>query len=943
MSLIVRIWMALTGVIAATLVALSVLSILQHDAILSQLIRQRLAVTVEATARPFRSVVELGLPVSMMRNKLALLERARASDAAINDVILFNPTGFVVEQSGSGTVERLAPEVLDIQAQSSDSRWDLETDRDLISGTSILNDAGTVVGGILAVYPKTELVARSKSVARRIGLGAVTIFVLFSGIAYFAIRARVRAVLGELRRLEGTLAAIEGTTAESPASANRRIGQVLPEQIALALASLQDRLKVASERYRQALQALSQEQPEASTHAAASPHETVLVGIPERAATRSFARRLAPVVAVLTLGSALMLGYIAYLSISDSFHPEIVRRTQLIGAIATADIHRTVEAGVPVESLVGAAEYFSHLLTDFPEISYFAVLTDTPVVEVGQAHLGEGRNRTVFPILVDGMKIGEVAAETNLDYIAGQFRDVVLDLGVVVLVIVLFAFELIVVMMARSATGPLDRLQYLTELQAAGDFSKRLVAAGRNVIERLGIALSERAERLNELAAAAQRRVANGSNQPPAVAVLPGFQLSGRRPTVMRFCSLTDVRLPLFLFAIADELPLSFFSLYARAQANPFTWLGEGVAIGLPLAAYLGAALLGAPLARPLGQRISYRRLFIIAALATFFAKFGLYFAGNIVEVIVFHGINGFAFALASLACQDYVLDMLPKEERSRSISLFRATLFSGIFAATALGGILADRLGQRPVFAICAILSAVSALLIWRMLPVGRAQPNAELSDEAEDKLSFNILGPMRSPTFAAVALGSVIPLAIVDHVFISYLLALQMDALGASISEIARVMMCFFLALILAGKAEGRLPTWLATPTLLLAMCSIMAGMSLLAPALLPSGWSTLAAAIGAGSALGLAGGPQTALVMEAAEGPLADLGPSAVLGSIRVIERGGAIIGLVVIGWLTDTTGYMGAAGIIGMTALAGAGLFILLRLAGGRATIPRRIRS
>lgn len=398
----------------------------------------------------------------------------------------------------------------------------------------------------------------------------------------------------------------------------------------------------------------------------------------------------------------------------------------------------------------------------------------------------------------------------------------------------------------------------------------------------------------------------------------------------MRFCSLSDVRLPLFLFAMADELPLSFFSLYTRAQANSLSWLAEGVVISLPLAAYLLAALLGAPLARPLGARLGYRRLFIVAALVTFLAKLGLSRAETVVELIVLSGVNGLAFALASLACQDYVLDMLPKDSRSRSMGLFRATLFSGIFAATALGGILADRLGQRPVFVVCALLSVASALLIWRMLPAGRPAGALQERSEAEEKLSFNILAPMRSPALAALAFGSVIPLAIVDHVYISYLLALQMDELGASISTIARVMMCFFLALIFGGYAEGRLPSRLSTPGYLLVASSILTGVLLLISAWLPSIWSTLAAAIGAGFALGLAGGPQTALVMAAAEGALAHLGSSVTLGAIRVLERGGAIIGLIAIGQLSDTTGYSGAVGIIGLAVLLGAGLFAVLGL-------------
>lgn len=930
MSLIVRIWAALTGVIATTMSVFAVLAILQHDAILSQLIRQRLAVTVEATARPFRSVVDLGLPVSTMRNKHALLERARESDPAIQGIVLFNPSGIIVERSGTYAPAKVPREVLEAQARETSGRWGIETAGALISGASIRGEEGALVAGVFAVYRKTELDTRSRAVALGIGWAAAVITVLFAGVAYLAVRIRVGGVTASLGRIEQTLTHLGGTPVGP--SAERQENEADGEGrslLAIAMASLIEQLTAASARYRQILLSLGIQEPR-DIPPLTAPRETVFVGIPERAATRRFARSVTPIVVALTLGSAIVLGYVAYLNISDSFRPEIGRRTHLIGAIATADIQRAIEAGVPITALAGGAEYLEHLLADFPEISYFAVLGDKPVLEVGKRPDAQRTQAAVYPIVVDGKTIGEVVTGNDPDYIARQFLDVVIDLGVVLLVIVLFCFELIVVMMSQSISGPLERLLHLTELQAAGDFSKRLVVHGRGVIERLGQLLSDRAEQLNAVVAQIHR-ASDAQPGSRGSVIAPGTQITGKPPAFMRFCSLTDVRLPLFLFAMADELPLSFFSLFARAQENPFSWLSEGVAIGLPLATYLGAALLGAPIARPLGKRLGYRRLFVAAALSTFVAKIGLYFAHSIVEVILYSGINGLAFVLASLACQDYVLDMLPKADRSRSIGLFRATMFSGVFAATALGGMLADRLGQRPVFAICAVISIIAAVLLWRMVPLTRrAHGAAGAAEEPQEAISFNVLSPMRSAAFAAVALGSVIPLAIIDHVFISYLLTLQMDAAGASISEIAWVMMCFFLAMILGGYAQGRLPTGLASPGLLLVLGSVVAGTALLASSILPSVWLTQVAAVGSGAALGLAGGPQTALVMDAAEGPLQDLGASAVLGTIRVIERGGAIVGLVLVGWLTDALGYSGGVGLIGIVVLAGAVLFILLRL-------------
>jgi hypothetical protein len=150
MSLLWRAWIALTAVIAIVLAALASLSVLQHDAVLSSLIRQRLAVTVEAAAAPFRSMVELGMPVSMVRNGRALLVRARETDPAIVAIHLFNPTGIIVNTTARRPPAGVSPEIVAAQREAEGDRWSVETAGELVSGVSIRDDAGTIVGGIAA-------------------------------------------------------------------------------------------------------------------------------------------------------------------------------------------------------------------------------------------------------------------------------------------------------------------------------------------------------------------------------------------------------------------------------------------------------------------------------------------------------------------------------------------------------------------------------------------------------------------------------------------------------------------------------------------------------------------------------------------------------------------------------------------------------------------------
>jgi predicted MFS family arabinose efflux permease len=920
-----RIWLALAAVMAIVLATLSILAVLQHDAILSNLIRQRLSVVVGSTAEPFRSVVELGLPVSMMRNATELLLRARETDPLIKAVHLINPSGIVVDSTLAGDVEPMPREIVRALADSADGRWTAETDADLISGYSILDEGGSPVGAVVATYPRIELEQRSRAIRQRMGLVSAILLVLFSVVSYLALRVRLRGPISELRRIEKQL---DGSDEQAP------------DEVSVATASfpaLSEMLERASLAYRSALSELAQfcspapEQP--GSDAAASVR---FVGIAETDLARNIAGRLMPLVAAMVFGSALALAYVAYLGIGESFSPEIAKRTELIGTVANANIQRAIEAGVPLDRLVGGQDYFQDLTQNLPEISYLGILPGKPILEIGRKRsAAEGVSE--FPLVLNGETIGTIVTETDPLYFAAQFRDMLLDLGVVLLVIVLFAFELVVVMMTSAVTLPIDGLQHVAGLQAASDFSKRLVASGVNVISRLADRISERAVRLNGMFAEAWRSAMAGETPEERARLLEAlgrrFGLRRSGAEVLRFCSLSDVRLPLFLFAMADELPLSFFSLFARDADNPITWISPGIVIGLPLAAYLLATLFGAPLARPLERRFGYRNLFLAGAGMCMLANVGLFAASNIIHLIACLAINGLGFILASLSCQDYVLDMLPPAVRSRSIGLIRTAMFSGVFAGTALGGIIADRMGQRPVFIVCAVVMAVSASLIWRYVPHFRAG-SGKPGEQEHTRLSFNLLAPMRSARFAAIAFGIIVPLEIVDHVFISYLLSLQMDALGSSAAGIGRAMMCFFLMLIIGGTIHDKVPRRYSNPALVAFASSVVSGVMLLVAAAFPSSASMFLAAAGAGLGLGLAGGPQAVLVMDLAEGRLSHLGSSAVLGTMRLLERGGAVAGLVLTGMLTGYVGYSGAVGAIGCLVLFGAIVFALLHTAGRR---------
>jgi len=961
MSLLWRNWIAFVAVLATVLGVLAILAVLQHETILARLIQERLAVIAETTGSSFRSVVKLGLPISTMRNADGVLARALEIDPAVAAIHVFNPSGIVVHSTQDGKVAPLPRELLLLQSLSRTGRWSASSEDQLRAGYSIANAAGVTVGGVLVTSTSQDFAAKAKAMAIRIGLAAAIVLALASALALLVLRLRLGGAIRGLAKLQSLSERFGGDSdrgggAEAVPPARAPDEAPEPGQYGFLsgeILKLEEQLNEARRQYlgaRAHFEALGAERAGTGENGGGESDigGVVIASVPETSFARTFARHLTPWAAVLVLGSAMLLGYVIQQNVSRSFEPELAARTKLIGTVANRNVQRAVSAGVPLEQLVGAETYFDDLLHNFPEIAYFGIATGRIIYEAGtrqKSVFAPERSRKdvpTFPITADGEQIGYIIIDANPEYFALQFRDVLLDFGVVVLVVILLAFQIMVLVMSRSLTAPFMRLQHLAALQAAGDFSKVIAARGRNAIDRLIRALSRHALQLHWAFAGASSRP-GAEPQAAALAELEKrYGLRHFRPDLLRFSFLNDVRLPLFMFAAADELPLAFFPLFTRAADNALTWLDPGVVISLPLAGYLVAIVVGSPLARPLAQRLGHRRLLLLAVVPTLLAHLGLYFSTTVIEIVCFRTITGFGFAIATLTCQDYVLDGVAREHRNRSLGLFTAAMFSGVFAGTALGGVLADRLGQSPVFAISAGLVLISGLLTHRLMP---APGSAEAVGEPRQAGSYlpPIWRPLRSLRFSALVFGIAIPANIVLQAFVSFLVALYLDELGASVADTGRILMTYFLAIAFLGPVVPHLFENRLAPAQVALLGAVVVGLSLGVVALWPAQWSMLVAVAGAGVGASMVRDPQVAYAMEIAEQELAHLGPNSVLGSLRTLERGGSIVGLVGFALLAGQAGYPGTVAVIAGLTLAGAAGFAVVTFGGRVIRRSRRIEG
>jgi MFS family permease len=950
MSILWRSWITFTGIIATVLVVLAVLSSLQHNALYSELIRQRLSVVAQTAADSFQPVVNLGLPLSMVRNAREVLARAQQTDSRISAIHASNPTGTIVQTTDPTDPSHVPDEVKRAQSLADSTQWSVESDTELFSGISILNAAGGTVGNIIVVYPKKEFDAHTAAVVKHIFNTTLSLLVIFSAAAFLLLRLRLSGAIHGLSRLDTLFSAIrpgERGVERTPPMTDEEAAKL--GFLRSDIETLEEHLQQATENYYIATSDLG--------GADASPDDLLPVGIddsegqsmtmtsaPETSLARSIATKLMPWAGLLIVGSALVLSILTIGMVNRSIEPEIANRTILMGTVINNNIQRAVSAGVPLGKLVGAEQYFGNFLREFPEVAYIGVATGRIILEAGKRQENiygprrSSKDVVAYPIKSNGEQIGYIIIDVDTGYIAREFENVLLDLAVVALVAILLAFEVLVVMMSVSLTAPFNRLQQLVTLQAGGDFSKRIEVRGKHAVDLIGAHLSERAELLHRSFARAWSTITPGHDDERSRslnALKSRFGLSANRPNLMTFSYLNDIRLPLFLFAAADQLPLAFFPLFTRAADNPLSWLDLGVVISLPLAGYLIAIMAGSPYSRPLADRFGHRKLILLAMVTNIAAHVGLYLSTNVIEIVLFRTVAGFGYAIVTLACQDYVLDVVSKEQRTRSLGIYSGVLFAGIFCGTAMGGVLADRLGQDSVFLVSAALVLVSGLLVYRLLPGRKPAQTSPV-----ERVSASIWAPLRSYRFSALVFGIAIPANVILQAFISYLVALYLNELGASAADTGRILMVFFLMIALMGPATARITDARFNPTLVAVLGAILSGVSLM----IGAGWGTqlgvLIAVWGAGIGQGMVRGPQVSVAMSIAETDLAHLGSNAVLGSLRTLERGGSIIGLVSVALLSSHIGYAAAMGVIGVWVLAGVAVFIVSLVASGGLSWNRR---
>ncbi|MDX1486999.1 MAG: MFS transporter [Acidiferrobacterales bacterium] len=661
------------------------------------------------------------------------------------------------------------------------------------------------------------------------------------------------------------------------------------------------------------------------------------------------AARLVPLAALMIVIAAVVLGSLILRAFNKAVDPELSNRSLLIGTIVRADIQRALDLGIPLNQLAGTKTYLEKVLADFPEVSGITVRSaDEKIVsraqsdeeaarqqqkaqirsDVGNSVIEIPEKSFVFPILTGNELVGASVVEIDRTYVRRQFRNVFLDVLVVILVAILLAVEITITVTATSLRQPLDQLYMLLERQMRGDFSGRLKQVTTTSLGRVAARFSDHAEDLNTRFGRLWDRYASSETYADIrnrLQDLGGrFTLTGTLPRTLQLTDVVDIRLPLFLFAMAEELSKPFLPLYIRSMITGEPWLSEAVIVSLPLIAYLIALVALSPISGFLAERLSPRRACLLALVPVAISHVGLSISSTVAEIILWRGVAGAGYAVATIACQEYALAAASFGRHTRAAAGFVAVVIGGTFCGTAVGGVLADRIGQSNVFLVGAVLIVVAAVVALGMLSAESAKHTHR---ESGAGVFRGFLSVFRNGRFVALLFGIAIPANVLVATFLWYLVPLMLADLGSSTADIGRALMLYYLLTVIVAPWVARLADRYSSTPMMLTIGGVISGVALMALSRLSGFWPITATIAVAGVAHAFIRAPQIAHALEISRSAPAE-GQALMLGALRMFERVGSVFGLLLTAFLVGEIGYTTAVGMTGIGVTTGALLFAVV---------------
>lgn len=695
-------------------------------------------------------------------------------------------------------------------------------------------------------------------------------------------------------------------------------------------------------------------------------------GSPNRQVSQQMAQglrwRLMVLIIFLLLAAQATLSIFALRSFEQVLAPQVHKQAEIIGKTVADQIEQALDLQIPLDRLVGMAEFLEAILLDNSDIDYLAVvnpdgqlifqkgldgdLTDNrffalkldsgaaaPVLATTERHFDTGvplRLNATTPAGNDapGALVGVLHVGVAKTFVQSELEEILYDVLTVLLVSMLVTLELLLLFVVVRISMPIRHVTQVMQRVTAGDFTRRITLRSNDEIGRFCRAFDQLVRRVNEqfyeLVQEAEETKAGQIDRTIVQRIdnlvekvrskfqfsEPGLERTEQSASALR------VRAPLFLFMFSEELSRSFLPLYVRELYSPIDGISVDLVVGLPITLFMAVVAIMTPFAGVWADRFGPKRLFLLGTIPAMIGYLGACLAQGLTDFLVWRALSAVGYGLIFIAAQSYIGRKTDNNNRAQGMGTFVGAVAAAGICGPSIGGILADRVGYRATFLIAMFLAIIAAFVVYSMLD------EEKRNSDKPARASFNdVMALLSDRTFFATTVFAAIPTKLLLSGFLFYLAPLYLFELGNSQSAIGRIMMVYGLVTIALTPLISRAADFKGRYSLFVALGGFVAGGGCLAILTVEDSWTVLAAIalMGFGHAAIMA--PQLAAIQQIGASGRTGIGQATVVSAFRLLERLGTILGPVVAGILVTSLGYQHAVAAMGGIVLICAILYSL----------------
>ena len=672
--------------------------------------------------------------------------------------------------------------------------------------------------------------------------------------------------------------------------------------------------------------------------------------------TQDFSRRLFLSTSIAMALAAFLSLMVTVAEFNAGMRPFLEDKARAVAITVQRDIEYALQIGIPFDEIRGLYKHVNELVVAHPEIKSMRVisLADTQERAIGEASLskamkptdnalvsniieeirsvtstifGQSTSTDVVTVTVahEGATLARIEATIDGAYLNGKMTSVFFDTLVILIAVALVALEVVVVVSASQLTGPFRLVETALYKRVAGDLRQYQIGRGSRLktafIERLNAQNAHLRDRLT----GSIRNLKQGAKRKALEAF--GKERHLYVTDAQTGASIMDARIPLFVFSFAEELQKSFLPLFVAEFHTKYDLFERDIMMGLPISTFMFVIAVFTPFAGRLVDKFGNKTLFISGLIPAIAGYLTCYFAGSANDILIGRSMTAVGYAVITISSQSYIAAVVPPENRARGMAIFVGVLMAGTMCGTAIGAILADWLGYKPVFLIATFFSLLAGLLGWSMLNTELPVSEATKSAKAVSRSPVAILA--RNSQFVLIVLFCAIPAKVILTGVLYLFVPIYLASLDASQSEIGRIMMVYSLIIIPISPLASGLADRLGKNLLMVIGATVMSGIVLLGLYQSASVAAVLAVVAALGVVHACLKAPLIVAAMEAAE-QSPDITRTGALSLLRTSERIGSVIGPVVVAALLVVLDYGQVAAIIGVCVAALGFVMALLSL-------------